>query len=517
MPLLQAIVNLELATLTDESMPAVKSDLMCKNEKSTKRVHFSGFDGSAMKPPVDVLPGSDSHQLECLNVHLTVVDEIKRLQSASIPDANAKECLHQLTTYLRNISVNDASVCAESVQACTGLSFGAPRVLKAAKLYLNDLEILASRLSGSLDPSQLLCLEQRLADSCGQLIRHHLRDIFNPVPCRAQFILSGPRARRISEYVLLQSLVDSEAADDGCLSSLVSYALRGICELFGSAALTGSKAELSLNEVIEGVIPASHDTACESGVTKLRGWLERPGLGAGESLASDVVVSEKEKITEDEWEAVFSEVWQLGEVLAVFHGSRFLYELFTAKGVLDALERGEHANSWNALRSHAHLLSKSSYQNQSWARVEDEHLSVLGELSLEELIGRLVDLLQVLEPYFDECEKRLRNFVGLSSEGAKMCLFSPKRKKGKRRSSSGRRSCVYNARKQEKAAVFYKAHKNELDALVALVEDVKQRSSFYPKVLSLDDSSDDDEDFILDESGIHGTAETGCDVGPDDY
>lgn len=507
MPLLQAIVNLELVTLSSGSEESMQNKKKRAHENSTRKVHFSGFDGSSMKPPVDVLPGSDSHQLACLNAHSIVIDEIQRLQNDN-GGAITIEFLQRLTSFLKSLSVEDAAVCSESIlwgqKSDSGLSFPPSRILKASKLYLQDLEILITRLSGASAP-QLLMLEQRLADSCGQLIRHHLRDIFNPVPCRATFILSGPRARRISEYVHLQSIVDSEAADDGCLSSLVSYALRGICELLGMPALTGIGLDAArpLDEIVANAVPSRNDGVSESGINKLRRWLEGPGEGGADFLADDHDASSQEKITEDEWEAVFSEVWQLGEVLSVFHGARFLFELFTATGVAGALEHGEHRNSWNALQSHAEMLAKSSRlsnlrnESQPWASAEDAHLAILAHGSIEDFVGRLVEVVQHLEPYLDECVARLKEFVDIGAEGAKMCLFSPKRKKSKRRSSSGRRSCVYNAMKQETAAIFYKTHKNELDALVALVEEVKQRSSFFPKVISLDDDEEENEDFVL--------------------
>ena len=73
LPLLTSLVNVEMTALDERDV--VTSRIL----KEKKRVHFSGFDCSATKPPVEAKVGSHEHQKDCISEMIAVSEQIRSL------------------------------------------------------------------------------------------------------------------------------------------------------------------------------------------------------------------------------------------------------------------------------------------------------------------------------------------------------------------------------------------------------------------------------------------------------
>ena len=407
LPLLKALVGLEISTLLSSTDDGEVEESQYNTFATrrlatrTKSVHFSGFDGSAMKPPVDEILESDDHARLCISKLHEVVEEVHALTVPRSSEAepstnNALSLVEGLIAFLKQLTSDDAKAISESIDNF-GYDFPVGRLTKAAKYYVHDLEILVSRLCGEILAAvgnsnfKPMHMEQRLADWCGQMIRYLLRSMFNPIPNRAHY---SPKALdlppRILDLVSLQFSVCSDdlnvdnelvVYDDCPLSYLVSHALRSISECFGPTALSdvhGVTKQISedflrllhTSEVISFPLDSSHDYA---------------GLNC--------------------------EIVRIGSILSAFRGARFLHELWISTPVSEAFQHKHHGQIWNDIQRFASMMmispatpaSNKEYLDSAlgdWfsVRSEDQHLVIFGQFSQSELIERLGDLIEVMDP-----------------------------------------------------------------------------------------------------------------------
>jgi hypothetical protein len=224
LPLLQAVV---------------KSELVSQQEEETAACVSSGFDGASTKPPSDVILGSSDHQQDCIGKLQHALHETKSLKSLSQEQQQqVQRPLVCLSSFLESLAtdVNDHAMamlvaCAQSMSSSSSSTQNhehqPSRIRTAADFYVHDLQILQSRLFMNPmtvpqpQPHPPLHLERRLVDSCGQGIRHSLRTILNPVPCRVCWDEKLDTVR-ISDLIQMKSSTDSTAVKGGPMSSLSS-------------------------------------------------------------------------------------------------------------------------------------------------------------------------------------------------------------------------------------------------------------------------------------------------------
>jgi hypothetical protein len=93
MPLVKALVRVEMTSLEDQDE--------CHSSAASKpnrRVHFSGFDCSSTKPPVDAKVGSHNHQQDCISALIFATQQMKAL---SEPAQANSENYHRLPIIAR--------------------------------------------------------------------------------------------------------------------------------------------------------------------------------------------------------------------------------------------------------------------------------------------------------------------------------------------------------------------------------------------------------------------------------
>ena len=73
MPLLASLVRVEMTSLEERDI------VSSRIRKESRRVHFSGFDCSSTKPPVEAKVGSHEHQQDSISEMILVSQQIKTL------------------------------------------------------------------------------------------------------------------------------------------------------------------------------------------------------------------------------------------------------------------------------------------------------------------------------------------------------------------------------------------------------------------------------------------------------
>ena len=401
LPLLQAMVELELVSLQEEEAEQDTSIKEEEEEESLRKVHFSGFDGASIKPPSDVILGSCDHQQDCIGKLKDVLNEARSVESQQQQRQQAQKPLVCLLSFLESLdsdcdhAMAMLTACAQSISSSStpqNYYYQPSRVRTAADFYFHDLQILQSRLVNNvkIPQPQPLYLEQRLTDKCGQVIRYLLRTMLNPVPYRAYWDDKLDTVR-ISDLIKMESTVDSTAVEDSNISSLFSYALRHIYEVLGS---TDTQQIRPVPDLF------CHTVAC---------WR---GLGTRDFPA---------EYTTEDWEEITSQLWQASLFLAAYNGARFLHQLLDISAVSQQLENSTGTYSWPTLQHYAKVLhGHSAVATAS----EDVHLAFL-HLSLDSLKNQLAILLQVLDEQAEDCQGSLDGMVnrfqlGTGKKGSKL-------------------------------------------------------------------------------------------------
>lgn len=94
MPLLKSLVHVEMTTLEEDQ---------ATSERPGRRVHFSGFDCSALKPPVESLAGSDGHQKDSIDAMIIASHHITSLASTCQGNDAENENISSVGCALRSI------------------------------------------------------------------------------------------------------------------------------------------------------------------------------------------------------------------------------------------------------------------------------------------------------------------------------------------------------------------------------------------------------------------------------
>ena len=99
MPLLGSIVRVEMTSLEDQD----ESPSSLANKRARK-VHFSGFDCSSTKPPVDAKVGSHSHHEDCISALILAAHQLKALTDAARSNSENHDSLQRIVCALKSIT-----------------------------------------------------------------------------------------------------------------------------------------------------------------------------------------------------------------------------------------------------------------------------------------------------------------------------------------------------------------------------------------------------------------------------
>ncbi|KAG7348747.1 hypothetical protein IV203_011344 [Nitzschia inconspicua] len=439
-PFLDALVDLEW-NLLEESDQVKESKPMASSKPGKKRVHFAAFDGSTLRPPTDVMEGSQHQQEICIRCLQLVLDTVNDMASALYDERHHRTdqndgqygilaALQDLVSYLDQdfrLQYHD-KICAQSIFISSSSSgnvwYPTRRIEKAAALYSRDLESVihllefanSSRLSSikaisplshssPCTPCPLLSWECRLADVSSQLVRYWLRTLLNPVPVRANAKDKTERwTSRIAEIVTLvekteknflgeissisdndaDSAVSSTAVEDGSLSSLLSDALSHVYDYLGGIPFENGRVETI------GLVSASRE------VWRERLLLVMPtdkclssevcsrGIGTGRSGAPF--------LSDQQWKQVGEELQVASDFVAFYHRVVFIEQLLSI-----LLRAGDWASHWEEtvqtvarglIDLESKQLPRSNDCGSAILQQEDAHLVLLG-IPLRELLCRI--------------------------------------------------------------------------------------------------------------------------------
>ncbi|KAG7375051.1 hypothetical protein IV203_014146 [Nitzschia inconspicua] len=438
-PFLDALVDLEWNLLEESDQPK-ESKPMASSKPGKKRVHFAAFDGSTLRPPTDVMEGSQHQQEICIRCLRIVLDTVNDMASALYDERHHRTdqndgqngilaALQDLVSYLDQdfrLQYHDKT-CAQSIlisSSSGNIWYPTRRIEKAAALYSRDLESVihvlefanSSRLSSinaisSLSdsspctPCPLLSWECRLADVSSQLVRYWLRTLLNPVPGRANAKDKTERwTSRIAEIVTLventeksflgeissnsdndaDSAVSSTAVEDGSLSSLLSDALSHVYDYLGGIPFENGRVETI------GLVSASGEVWRERLLLVmptdkcLSSELCSRGIGTGRNAAPF--------LSDQQWKQVGEELQVASDFVAFYHRVVFLEQLLSI-----LLRAGDWASHWEetvqtAARGLIDLESKQLPRSNDCGTAilqqEDAHLVLLG-IPLRELLCRI--------------------------------------------------------------------------------------------------------------------------------
>ena len=339
LPLLQLLVELEVSLLRDYQL-------------NGRRVHFAAFDGSAMKPPSDVMQGSHKSQLECIQQLSRVQHEVQHLNNTMAD--SVLRCLAQFLTCKEFLVGGYSQTCAEILSGNEG-NFPSQRVEKAAVAYASDFDLIISKTNVAG-----VSWNRRLADAAAQLVRYWLRTILNPVPDRAPDRDAQTAWNcRVSGIVHLDSSTHGYAIEDGSLSSLVSNALSHVFDYFGPEASNWQER-----------VAAAPSNFCKTEIC-LRGIRQN---------GRNNKINTNNKLTREDWRHVGVQVEMATRYLAALNGADFLYDLFSI-----IMSENLHRSSWeNTVQEAAMSLTtcQASLQN------EDAHFLLLA-IPPKQLLGYL--------------------------------------------------------------------------------------------------------------------------------
>jgi predicted nucleic acid-binding Zn-ribbon protein len=459
--LLQALVHVEAIALTEQDNDSTVA------AARSKRTHFSGFDGSAVRPPVDremhSTIGSSSnsssscryHQTDNLQSLMDVKVELQKLSHVALKSVERMEQF--LRTYfaretpilnkenkanhaimkqrtilklkqtfpaarrrklmksssivpLMNDTSKMANLCAIAIQQYVTdcQEYPAQRVVAAANAFVSEFQVLAERLK-QLPPevmtplqhqqilmanwsksfvSSHLQIEHRLAEQIGQSIRFLLRLYFNRAPPRLSTVnddydlIAENAYSKVSDCVQLVTNdgQHSEAVDDSCLSAIISRALSYVYEFCHGELHHYTRNIATISPTLSRFCVAHSSLPPTKKHRKMSSSLPN----------ADV-----------DWDLLRQDIQEAAQLLAVVNAAQFLYDLFTAKGVRDEIER---FGGWSELEDYATFL----WQYELWKICPyDAHLVILNNCDV--LLQDLKVLLETMKPHVKSCETALKN------------------------------------------------------------------------------------------------------------
>ena len=387
LPFLRALVRLEAVSLESFDVPVHATPPLTESLKK-RRVHFLSLDGSSVRPPIDRDLQSGIRQQRSIAALILAKEQVDSLTEASLPH------LQSLATFMSQLQqssetsepsgeyYNVVLLCARSISS----DFSPTSVLATVKLIRQDLSILVQRLSGD-DPvlsSTSMQLESRLAELVGQGIRYRLRVLFNPAPPRLcnNDVHYEHRSQAYSKVSQLITMTKNEenselgcAAEDGFISALLSRALRRFHDYWG------------LESIMSQDPPAIPSAFCSSEASHRI----LPPLSRG--IGDDIV-------TQRDRDAILHDVEEATSFLKAVYAARFLYDLWTAPGVADEIQR---MGGWSQVEFYAGTSWKFHLHHLCSA---DAHLVPFSNISF--LLRQLELFCQVMEPHVDKCTEALQ-------------------------------------------------------------------------------------------------------------
>ena len=115
MPLLKSLVHVEMTSLEENNTEW--------RDKEGRRVHFSGFDCSSIKPPVESLAGSEQHQSDSIDALTIASHHVKALLCTYINnDAENTDMSPSIVSNLNSIITFFDDLDSDSVNECAKVS-----------------------------------------------------------------------------------------------------------------------------------------------------------------------------------------------------------------------------------------------------------------------------------------------------------------------------------------------------------------------------------------------------------
>lgn len=411
MPMLKSLVHVEMTSLEENNKEL--------RENKGRRVHFSGFDCSSIKPPVESQAGSEQNQSDSIDALTVASHHVNALIGISLAnDAENKSISTSVENALRSIVLFLGGMDTESMKECAKVRFyvgNGPscqaaglltpsrfayaqsissryppkRVARAVEMYRKDFESILQRVSTSCDTvtaESITHLEWRLAELTGQCIRFHLRRLFNPPPLplttphsdsdsEASFGKpSTPSLLQSSIFEIIELKAPSAARDsavaDCSISSLFSLALSRIYEFFGAERFQSA---------IDGEDPISLPESFCTSPGSIR------GLGVPQKSAT--------KMPSEDLTELIGDIHHVYSFLGAYKACKFLVDLMHTPGVESEIEL---LGGWALVEHYGRVLLD---QKLSTVCVEDAHFSIIGYAgTMKHFFAKIEDWLSHMEP-----------------------------------------------------------------------------------------------------------------------
>ena len=382
LPVLDAFVQAELASADAESQPRPA-------EPRRKRLHFSSFDGSATMPPVDRNSGSNTHlekNIYSLEKVFLEIDSLVKKASVNSDDAGKrnemKECLDVIIFSLYHLESDAGGDARKACSESMPFYWPAQRFVKAAQTYREEFE--GAQLALVHGEEGRSSLKNRLGDFVGRAVRYYLRRFFDPVPP----VLTNEEHEAYVDVDLtavrscIHEIVEMRAPDgddrdtaisDGSISSVFSYALRALHELF---AMKPSKMQED-GESLSSFFASS---------------ASRKGLGDGRSVT---II-----LTDDDLCEILADIHEVHVVLQGVKASKFVCSLLRWPGVGAAIR---DAGGWGKVEQFVRVFNRARLEA---ACPEEAYFTLLSDI--EALMIRLNREQGKMEELEQACEESLR-------------------------------------------------------------------------------------------------------------
>lgn len=380
--LLKAIVNFEVACLEED----VRGDDDDTNERpagdssTARRVAFCGWDGSAARPPVDRVDGSDSHMAAAVDALAKVVHIYSDVSSADAPS---------LRRFVRNLQASEEAIVTDAARSIgQGDQFLRSRIRDAIKFQQDDMTNTLLRLDLSWTGSfRTLHVEKKLAVLLARSIRFQLRNLLNPAPPRfsPNDFHYEERSQAFSQVKVLVELVSelppdkiSEAVEEKNFATLVSQALETVYAFLGDSVLR------------QTVVDDSAASRSGTSTVQLREYLDRPR-------------TRRPPPTPELIESLKRHVTAAAQFLACRNAAQFLVDLFRLDVVgTEVLRRG----GIERLETYATLMQTFQLHHQDGER-SYAHFVLLSDWTTR--IGQLETWLNQTEISSEACRNALND------------------------------------------------------------------------------------------------------------
>ena len=291
-----------------------------------KTVQFSGYEGSATRPPRDSVLGSHVPRHVNINAMVSALEQVNTMLSVSeIERKEALTSLQALNAFLNKIGSAEEGRLREACAKSMPFHWDPQRFQKAARLYHHDIGKLCKCMENNaslMEADVQLNLEKKLAESLGRAIRYHLRRFFNSIYGKVTEdpgLTEAPFKRQSKIHKILRMSLPAwycagahSAVAEGSVSSVFALAIETMERAFGAEAFLK----------LEFQVPSIPDGFCQS---------EESQRGVGGRT--------KTAISECDMETILSETSAAQGFLAGAKACRFVNELLNWPGVEDEITR----------------------------------------------------------------------------------------------------------------------------------------------------------------------------------